>query len=174
MKKAIIGIDPGASGGIAIYCDGSVTAVKMPKRTEAINDYFRHISETYDKRIVFVEKVQHFGSDDATGGKKFGIAKMMANYQELKTLLKVNDLPYVEVAAVTWQKELLVRIKGETKAARKNRYKDFAQTSYPMIKVNLATSDALCLVSFGRRMLTDNPYWVEQKIVGKKNTDLFS
>jgi len=170
--KTIIGIDPGASGGIAIHFEGKTTAVKMPKGTMALNDFFKMLSGDYENTIVFMEKVSHFagGADDA-GGKKFGIAKMMANYQELKTLLVTNNLPFVEVPSVTWQSVLIKRVKGETKLQRKNKYKYFAIENYPTVKVTLAIADALCLVSFGLNKINNDPYWIDDRIIKPKKND---
>jgi hypothetical protein len=150
-KRTVVGIDPGASGGIAFYNEKAF-AVKMPKTTGEINDIFKYIHEL-GKCIVFIEKVNHFISDDAEPGKKFGIQKMMNNYQELITLLKVNNMHYVEVYAQTWQSKLLPRKKGESKTERKNKYKEFAQSEFPDIKVNLGVSDALCILKYGMNNL---------------------
>jgi len=175
MKKTIIGIDPGASGGIAIYTDGKATAVKMPKGADATNEYFGYLRETFENAIVFIERVSHFagGADDAPG-KKFAIAKMMENYTILKTLLKTNSLPFCEVHSSSWQGALLTRVKGESKQIRKKRYKDYAQQHYPEVKVTLSNSDALCIVSFGRIKLEEDPDWLTGKIVGDAPKNLFN
>lgn len=175
MKKTIIGIDPGASGGIAIYTDGKATAVKMPKGADATNEYFRYLRETFENAIVFIERVSHFagGADDAPG-KKFAIAKMMENYTVLKTLLKTNNLPFVEVPSVSWQSVLFKRVKGESKEARKKKYKEYASENYPEIKVTLSNADALCILSFGRIKLDEDPDWLTGKIIGDAPKNLFN
>jgi len=171
MKYTIIGIDPGASGGIAIYDNGNIEAFKIPKASIDLNDKFAYIKENFENPLVFLEKVSHFsgGADDAVG-KKFAIAKMMDGYTKLKTLLETNRLPYCEVHPATWQTALIKRIKGESKQIRKNRYKALAQENYPEIKVTLAISDALCIMSFGRIKVLNDWYWIEGRLIGKIQT----
>lgn len=177
MKKeiTIVGIDPGASGGIAVYKNERVTAAKMPKGTDVVNDYFKSLRNDNESILIFLETVSHYagGADDAPG-KKFAIAKMMNQFQELKTLLKVNNLPYVEVHSATWQGFVGKRIKGESKKDRKEKYKQYAIEKYPATKVTLAISDALCIMSFGKHKLESDIYWVEDRLTGEKPLNLFS
>lgn len=174
MKKTIIGIDPGASGGIAIYNEGKATAVAMPKGTDALNDYFAYIRESHDNAIVFLEKVNAFRGDKNDPGKSFGIDKMLENMQELKTLLKTNKLPYCLVPPVTWQSVLKLSFRGMEKPERKKKYKAHSQERYPEVKVTNATADALCLVSFGRIKLEEDPDWLTGKIIGDAPKNLFN
>ena len=75
-KNTIIGIDPGATGGIALFANGKIQAFKMPKDLLALNDWFTFVKETYSNVIVFIEKVQAYrGNEDDIPGKKFGINK---------------------------------------------------------------------------------------------------
>lgn len=174
MKKTVVGIDPGASGSIAHYKNGVAVAVNMPKTTDELNEYFSLLREGNEDIIVFLEKVNHFTSDDTDPGKKFAIQKMVNNYVQLKTLLSVNKLPYCEVHAATWQSQLLPRFKGEEKSARKKRYLEHAQKLYPEVKVTLSKSDALCIMRFGMERLVDNPKWVQEKTIGSQINNLFN
>lgn len=169
-ETVIVGIDPGASGGIAFWRNETVTAGKMPKGTDALNAYFSELRSENENVIVFLEIVSHYagGGDDAPG-KKFAIAKMMNQYQELKTLLSINKLPYVEVHSATWQGNVGKRVKGETKKQRKDKYKAFAIENYPTLKVTLNTSDALCILSFGRSKMKHDRAWVLDRL--PKNID---
>lgn len=172
--RTIVTIDPGASGGIVIYHEGKATAVKMPKDVYDMENYFRHIRETYSDVIVFVEKVQAFGDDDDEPGKKFAINKMLANYQQLLTIIKLASFDLVEVYPVTWQSVLgFKKIKGETKTDRKRRYKEVAQDLFPEVKVNLNISDALCLVHFAKIKYKYDISWIEQRIQKRKERNLF-
>ena len=59
-QTTIIAIDPGKSGGIALFATGNITAVKMPKNVSELHTYLKMIKTTYDKPLVFVEKVQAY------------------------------------------------------------------------------------------------------------------
>jgi hypothetical protein len=169
----IIGIDPGSSGGIAHYKNSKAYAVKMPKKTNELNDYFKMLRSENESVIVFLEKVSHFLTGDDAPGKKFAIQKMMNSYQELKTLLQVNNLPYCEVHPATWQTNLLERRKGESKQDRKRRYSEFAKGKYPELKVTLSTSDALCIMTFGFNKVNYDTKWINERIVNYTSNKLF-
>jgi hypothetical protein len=167
MKRAIIGIDPGASGGISTLANNKIQAVKMPENVQQMNEYLSHIKTTYERPLVFIEKVQAFVADDAFPGKKFGINKMLANYEQLLTVLKLSGIEYVQVAPISWQSALGFKVKsnkGLTKTQRKILYRDRAQATYPEIKVNLQVADSLCLVIFGMLKIKNDPDWVIEKI----------
>lgn len=116
------------------------------------------------------------GQDDAPG-KKFGINKMLNNYSELLTVIKLLGIPFVEVYPISWQSTLGLKMHKEkiTKTERKNRYKKYAENSFPEIKkVTLAISDALCLVQFALHKYLHEPRWIHEKIQNNKVDNLFN
>jgi len=172
--KTIIGIDPGAGGGIALYnYKAGVTAVKMPKNATDLSDYLTYVKDTYEKPICFLEKVSKYRGDADSGGKQFGIDKMLANYEQIKTVLTLCKIPFVQVAPISWQAGLKLRKKGEEKKDRKNRYKAAAAKYYPEIKATLWSSDALCLVHFGRLKFNTDINWVIEKLPPAAQKELF-
>lgn len=160
----VIGIDVGASGGIAHFANGEAKAVKMPKTVEEMAAYFKYLNETYENCICFVEKVSSWNSDFNQGGKNFGIEKMMKNFTELKTCLSLVGIPFVQVHPISWQSTLSLRKKGEDKKQRKNRYKAAAGNYYPNIKPTLWNADAFCILRFGQVKLENDPDWVFDKL----------
>lgn len=174
--QTIIGIDPGAQGGIALYnYKAGITAVKMPKSIDDLNDYLKYIKDTYEKPLCFLERVSKYRGDADAGGKQFGIDKMLANYERLKTVLTLCKIPFIEVAPISWQAGLKLRKKGESKTDRKNRYKAAAAKYYPEIKrVTLWSSDALCLVQFGRLKFNTDLNWITDKLTIEVQTELFN
>ncbi len=215
--RAIIGIDPGKGGGIAIFYKGRATAVKMPIGVHEIDKYIKYINETYERPLVFIEKLsthrdvaedfsevitridQVFANEkkipairaaidkilaDHTedqkkdvGGMQFNINKMLANYEQLLTVLKLNHLPIVQVYPVSWQNMPGLKVsKSEyTKPQRKAHYKKYAQQTFPEVAATLATADALCLIIFGTYKLANDPNWVVERVenVSKKSLNLF-
>lgn len=167
--ETILAIDPGASGGLALYGNGKVSVAKMPKDLGELKQYFEHLTETYTNIVCFIERVSGYRGDNDAPGKWYGIDKMLANFTELKTSLKFHDIPFIEVHPATWQAGLRLRVKGEDKKARKNRYKDFAEKTYPEIKTNLWNADALCILQFARIKINIDPGWVEDRMPGVKN-----
>jgi hypothetical protein len=172
----IIGIDPGASGGIAIYSKSGLGCSKMPmvevhknghkrNRTdiEGLATIFADQKKDY-RPIVFIEKVQAFGSDTDAPGKRFNIQKMLANYEALLTVIKMSGIPMIEVPPRTWQSYLGLVKKGVEKSQRKKIYQRAAQSYYPTTKATLWNSDAICLVQFGRMKNKFDPDWIKDQI----------
>lgn len=143
-----IGIDPGASGGIAIINND----LKLPQTFKMPKDVtqFRDILLNYknQKTIVFIEKVSMWFSDNDNPGKQFRVRKMLDNYAELKTVVKLIGFDLVEVTPGTWLKmHGLKNIKNRTD--RKNRNKTHANYFYPGMKITHAISDALLIMQYG-------------------------
>lgn len=168
MSKTVIGIDPGKMGGIAHVKNGWPYAVQMPPGLPELDAYIKQLRENNDDIIAFIEKQQIFDTDEEAGGKKYGIQKMLANYEQLKSCLTFNNIPFVEVPAQTWQASLQITRRGQEKKERKKIYKEFAGRVFPAAKINLQTADALCLAYFGMQKLKFDPGWVNQKTVKRK------
>lgn len=179
--NCVIGVDPGANGGIAVFVPGAnAKAVKMPKDITDLRDFFAYYAENY-KPIVFLEKLSVRPDDVAADGSKpnmgklYRIQKLMANYEHLKALVETSGIPYVMVHPMTWQTKLKLRIRGEKleKAERKHRYQVKAGALYPEIKVTLWNADALLLMHFGRWVLVNNPKWVKEQLPEREYQKLF-
>lgn len=179
--NAVIGVDPGAMGGIAVFIPGqNPKVVKMPKDIRELADFFAYYKENY-KPIVFLEKLSvrpddvMIQGDKAAMGKMYRIQKLMANFEQIKTIIEMNNIPYVMVHPGKWTTYLGLRIKGkkETKQERKNRYKEFAQKNYPSVNVTLWNGDALNIMHFGRKVLVNEPNWVKANLPEREYAKLF-
>lgn len=174
----IIGIDPGAAGGIAIFQPGKITrTVKMPKDIRELGEFFSYYAENF-RPLVFLEKLSVRPDDVKDNpGKIYRIQQMLANYEHLKALLENVGLPYVLCHAMTWQTKLGLRsVKGhEEKKHRKTRYKLKAEKEYPECKVTLWNADALLIMHFGRWAVVNDRNWVLANLPGYvKEGELFS
>lgn len=172
----IIGIDPGRNGGLAVCTDNHISAVRMPENLVQIGDFLKHYIDTYGRVIVFLEKLS-IRQDDLQGGKVFRIRKMIANQEQLKAIIALHGLPYVEVHPLTWQSRLGLRIVGEQKSDRKRRYKEEASRLYPQVKVTMANCDALLIMRFGTEILSSTTRkdvrWLSSNIVLDKSNDIY-
>lgn len=179
--NCVIGVDPGANGGIAIFIPGTKTkVVKMPKDITDLRDFFAYYRENFNP-IVFLEKLS-VRPDDVTAdgsranmGKMYRIQKLMANYEHLKALIETAGIPYVMVHPASWQTKLKLRIQGvhEEKADRKRRYQEHAGKLYPGINVTLWNADALLIMHFGRWALVNEPNWVKEQLPKREYQKLF-
>lgn len=182
--SAVIGIDPGSNGGIAIYIQGAnVKVAKMPRDIAELRDFFAYYRENY-RPLVFLEKLSIRPDDITTDGKGtnmgklYRIQKMMANYEHLKAMMEAEGIPYVMVHPGKWTAYLGLRKTSqngikETKQERKNRYKEFAQKNYPYVNVTLWNADALNIMHFARKVLVNDLSWVRANLPIKEHTKLF-
>lgn len=179
--SAVIGIDPGANGGIAVWSVGhNVKALRMPKNITDLRDFLCYYAENYQP-VVFLEKLSVRADDvfvqdnRAAMGKLYRIQKMMANYEHLRALIETCGIPYVMVHPMTWQSKLKLRLHGEKeeKADRKRRYKDTAARFYPGVDVTLWNADALLIMHFGRWALVNDTKWVKANLPEREYQKLF-
>ena len=179
--NCVIGVDPGAAGGIAVFILNQMTkAVKMPKDITELRDFFLYYAENY-KPIVFLEKLSVRPDDiqadggKANMGKLYRVQKMIANYEHLKAIIESAGVPYVLTHPMTWQTDLKLRTRGvhEEKADRKRKYRGYAQRNYPEINVTLWNADALLIMHFGRWVLVNNPKWVKSNLPEREYNKLF-
>lgn len=170
----VIGIDPGANGGIVCWRPNHKTvALRMPKDIQELREWLNYI-KGISSPIIFLEKLSVRPDDvtvDGGGvnmGKLYRIQKMTANYEQLKTIITICEIPFVMVHPMKWQNELNLRIrrKGfkEDKAVRKRRFKDVAAGYYPDVKMTLWNADAALIMHFGRYVLQNKIQWVRENL----------
>ena len=162
----IIGIDPGANGGISVWRPNqNVKTIKMPKDLQELREYLQYIKSISRKPIVFLEKMQLRADDiKENRGKAFRIQQLLMNYQRLKDFIEVEGIPYVLVHPISWQSYLKLRKQSEEKTERKNRYKEAAKHYYPEITPTLWNADAVLLMHFGRLKRQKEPQWIIQNL----------
>ena len=100
---------------------------------------------------------------------------MMANYEHLKAIIEVAEIPYIMVHPLSWQSKLQLRKRGEReeKMARKRRYREKAAELYPDARVTLWNADALLILHFGRWALLNDLSWVSANLPKRGHDKLF-
>lgn len=151
MNKEIIyiGIDPGASGGIAILNqDGSVKdVVAMPNTPRDILDFLSLYKE--DSRCV-LEDVGH----GMPGQSSKATATFARHNGHLEMALIALGIPTEKVTPQKWIKVYQLNKKKEQSENKwKNVLKTKAQSLFPQLgkKVTLKTCDALLIAEYARR-----------------------
>lgn len=148
-QEIYLGIDPGASGGMAeIGVDGSA-ASPMPKTERDIWNWIKQQADR-DDTFAVIEKVGGYVGIKQPGSAMF---KFGQSYGGLRMALIAASIPFDEVTPQVWQKSLGIvkRQSGESQTVWKNRLKAKAQQLFPHMKVTLATADALLIAEFCRR-----------------------
>jgi hypothetical protein len=154
MSK-FIGIDPGASGGLAVLLQEPpfAVAVPMPATGRDLCDWLR---EHAPGATAVIEKVGGYVAGNPAPGSamfRFGFSAGL-----LHGVLTALAIPFEEVTPQRWQQLLGIgtRRPTESKGQWKTRLKGIAQRRFPNVKVTLATADALLLAWFCKR-ITEAP-----------------
>lgn len=155
--KTYLGVDPGASGGLALLTvrDGSPASVLTAPMPATDRDVWEWIGnntfmdlEDLDMPTASIEKVGGY----IAGQKQPGSAmfKFGASYGGLRMALTAAGIPFEEVTPQKWQKGLGIapRRGNEGKTAWKNRLKAHAQGLYPFARMTLAVCDALLIATY--------------------------
>lgn len=140
-----IGVDPGASGGIAALDETGavVAALKMPETERDVLEAFSGL-DVFDlagSARAVLEFVRSSPQMGVTSAFSFG-----RNYGALRMALVAARIPFDEVSPQKWQTAMRCLTKGD-----KNVSKRRAQELFPHQKVTHATADALLLAEFCRR-----------------------
>lgn len=151
--KIIIGLDPGASGGIAWITDGKPCVEKMPETLQDLWDLLCDIKQGAGQNPsirlsvavegckAYLEQVHSMPGQGVASSFKFG-----QGYGALEMALTAAGIPFERVSPQKWQKALGCLTKGN-----KNVSKRKAQELFPQMKVTHATADALLIAEYGRR-----------------------
>ena len=150
-SKVIIGIDPGAGGGVAT-CSGKkmIDSIACPKSAEDMAHYLRHMVHSLEiegtsksKITVYIENVHAFPTDARNSAFKFGM-----NFGIWLGICSTLNLKIIKVAPQTWIKHF--NVPKMDKSSRKKYLKNIARTAYPKEKITLKTCDAFLIAIYGK------------------------
>lgn len=150
MGKYVIGIDPGANGGIAWFEDGAIQAAKIPDTLAELWELIDGIrwnairakdARDGDKVIAYIEKVHSSPQMGVTSSFTFG--RGLGNLEMAVTAASIG----IEwVSPQRWQKAMGCLTRGD-----KNVSKRRAMELFPAVKVTHSIADALLIAEWGRR-----------------------
>lgn len=144
-----LGLDPGASGGIAAI-DGyehTVHAWCMPDSERGVWELVSELARMQGEKRAVIEKVASRPGQGVVSMFTFG-----KNVGFLRACLHAAAIPFEEVTPQTWQKALSCM--NGTKAAKpqhKRALKAKAEQLFPSVDVTLKNCDALLLAEWLRR-----------------------
>lgn len=144
-QRAWIGIDPGASGAIAVVFEsGMVCWIKNDSTEHELADWLRDIAENFDC-FAIIEQVSAMPQQGVSSTFKFG-----RSFGFLIGLLTAFRIRYEAYRPQVWQKHMRCLTKGD-----KNVSKSAAQRLWPSTKITHANADALLIAEFGRQIRKD-------------------
>ena len=149
MIKAVIGIDPGKSGGVCLY-DGSDLAIAFPCPSDDI-EMADSISSMINgmeiegipvsRILVAIENVHAFPTDTRSSAFKF-----RCNYGTWLGICASNKLEVEKIHPRTWMKYYGDYPKG--KQERKRYFRSLAKDYFPDARVTLKTADAILIAKY--------------------------
>lgn len=109
MKKAIIGIDPGNEGALALMVDGAIVEyTKMPNTTKGVREWLemalRFTAFCQQEAFMAVEYQQPMPGKLAVNIK--GTANMMRKFGQWEVHALYLAIPYHEVTPQAWKRNM--------------------------------------------------------------------
>jgi len=161
MKTAWIGIDPGASGAIAVIdSDMNISVLRFSKSTDRDTlQFLQDLNFTYDRTFCIKEKVWAMPAKNPDGTMRSMGAQTMfefgLNNGFILGLLTACNIAYEEKTPQTWQKLFsMKKDKDESQTDYKLRLKEKAENLFPSIKITNDMADAILIAEFNRRTKT--------------------
>jgi len=144
--KTIIGVDPGASGGLAIRdCGGSIWLQPMPESLPALIGLMRTY-KTADADL-WVEEVPKFTGTNIPSSTT---AVLFQNVGRVEGAALALGYSLHRVAPKVWQEPLGLggRKSCDSQPEWKRKLKGKAEELYPTLDVTLKTADALLVLHY--------------------------
>lgn len=146
MCNTIIGIDPGAAGGIAVLKGSQIETYNMPETFPDIYNLLASLKDG-DDTLAILEDVGH----GMPGQSSKATAVFSRHNGHLEMALYALGIRTVKVTPQKWQKHYsnsLGKSKDCEKREWKNKLKLLAQQMFPSVKVTLKNADAILIASY--------------------------
>ena len=152
QRRDCIGIDPGASGGIAVIkSNGEVLLHSIGGSTDKQTCKFLKFVANSPAFAVVEQNTGYVGGAGNPGSAMF---KFGVSTGKLLGCLTALDIPFSQETPRAWQKVLGIppRKKTESKSQFKRRLRQRAEQLFPKVAgITLATCDAVLIAEFNRR-----------------------
>jgi len=151
IVKTIIAIDPGASGGVAVWVSGVAGCRPMPATGGDIVALLRGIMSASDRSgvetVCIMEAVSGFAGKAQPGSAMF---KFGERFGFLEGVIQTLGMRLELVRPQVWQKAFGLGTASAcaSKTIWKNKLKAEAQRRFPHLKITLKTADALLILEY--------------------------
>lgn len=136
---AFIGIDPGVSGGVCAIEGLGFTVCKCPDTVRDMAEVLIPYRERKNA-LVAIESVHSMPGQGVASTFKFG-----KNFGEWLGILATLKIPYYLITPYKWMQ--FYGSYPKEKTLRKTHFKNLAQQRAPLLKVTLATADAILIAN---------------------------
>lgn len=145
-----LGIDPGATGAIAVVCDDMWDVWKMPDTPADLFSLLEGLMRI-GPCFALVERIVGAPRGKSTGNRKIGVQSSWQfgfNVGTLYGVLAGCRIPHELILPQQWQKAMNCRTGGDKRVS-----KAAAQRLFPETKVTLWNADAILLAELCRRRI---------------------
>jgi hypothetical protein len=139
MKDFILAVDPGVSGGMAVWRPEKEIRLQRYTTEDEFIDFVKNLK---GRGIAIVEHVPKYIGNEMRASHSFTLGY---NVGFETGVIRSLSIPMDLVKPQRWQHGLS-NLKGKTGATRKRVLKDHAKRMYPGLKVTLANADALLIL----------------------------
>jgi hypothetical protein len=153
--KTIVAIDPGVTGGIAVWGYGKTECHPMPETEGDRVDFIKSVKAAAAMEggevVCVLEKVGGYAGKGQPGSAMFRFGE---HFGFLKGVIQTLEIRLVLVRPQVWQKGFGLGTASacRTKSEWKNKLKAEAQRLFPHLPVTLKTADALLILEYARRI----------------------
>lgn len=145
IMNYVIGIDPGAGGGLAVIDIDSHEVVDVTAMPATLTDISDFIEKYRDATCAYIEKVHSMPKQGVASTFTFGMY-----YGYVLMAVACHKIRSIDVLPTKWQQALGVKsMKDEGYSDHKRRLKGKAQQLFPKAKVTLKNADALLIAEYG-------------------------
>jgi crossover junction endodeoxyribonuclease RuvC len=152
LPKITLGIDPGASGGIAAALGDTVLVYPMPATEGDILTTLESLTRGPACKVCYLEEVGgYIEGVPAPGSAMFNFGR---NFGFLLGAIQAMGIRLVLVKPGKWQKSFSIGKGADCADKRewKHKLQALAQRLFPSKQVTLKTADALLIMEYGRQM----------------------
>lgn len=142
----VVGIDPGATGAVALIdSDNQITVLSFRKHSfQEIFKTFRAIFQLHDNFSVWLEQIHA-----TPGSSSKSTTSFVTNWGMIQGFLIALDQNYNLVSPQKWQKKIL----DTPSRGDKTLHKIKAEEIFPEYEFHVSEADAVLIAEYGRRML---------------------
>ena len=145
--KITIGIDPGASGGIAWNKDNLIGCIPMPESMPDLIEFFRDLIKGCYECEAYIENVPKYVGNNIPSSTT---AVLFRNFGYIEGVIGTLNIRTILVTPQEWQKHFHLGTKKDCASTSewKNKLKSEAMRRYPAHKITLKTSDAFLILDY--------------------------
>lgn len=138
----VLGVDPGVSGGFAVWYP-PVGKIVLKKYTDEL-EFIDFVSNLKGIGLCALEDVPKYVGNEMRASHSFVLGH---NVGFEKGVILSHGIPTDLIRPQKWQRPI-PGLKGKVGAPRKRSLRDHAKKLYPGLKVTLATADALLILDY--------------------------